>query len=63
MRPPGDVDDRHGRRGERQHHGRAAGCRLHLDEIAGAEIMHRDDVAERRAVGRVTAARPIRSAW
>ena len=35
-----------------QHHGGAAGGRLQLDEIAGAEIMHRDDLAELVAVRR-----------
>ena len=53
---------RHRRFGERQHHRRIALCRLHLDQIAGAEIVDRDDAAE-RVPSASTAASPIRSAW
>src|SRR5215211_2819248 len=44
-----DVDHRHYRIGERQHKGRTSEWRLHLDEVAGAEIVDCGDRPERRA--------------
>src|SRR4051812_517578 len=44
-----DVHHRNHGLGERQHESRAAKRRLHLDEIAGAEIVDRDNGTERRA--------------
>src|SRR6185312_6895621 len=44
----GKIDSRHHRVGERQQHGRAGG-RRDLDDVAGAEIVDRDDLAERLA--------------
>src|SRR6201999_3792170 len=41
-----DVDGRHNSVGERQQHG-GAGRRHDLDDVAGAEIMDRDELAER----------------
>ena len=61
--PAGDVDCRHRGVGERQQHGRRRCAGFDLDEVAGAEIMHRVDRAELVAVRASTAARPTRSAW
>ena len=55
-----EIDRRHDCIGERQQHGRAL-RRRDLDDVASAEIMDRDDAAE-RLVAAVTAASPIRSA-
>ena len=46
----GEIDRRHHRIGERQQHGRAL-RRRDLDDVAGAEIMDRDDAAERLVRG------------
>ena len=47
--PAGEVDLRHGGAGERDEQ-RLAARRRDLEEVAGAEILDRDDRAERRAV-------------
>ncbi len=48
--PPGrDIDHRHDLAGERHHDG-LAGFGPHLDQVAGTEIVHRHDGAERAAV-------------
>ena len=47
----GDIDDRHGRRVERQHLRRPARGVAHFDEIAGAEIVDGDHGAKRVAGG------------
>ena len=44
------VDQRHHALGEWQHDGVAAPGRPHLDEVAGAEIMHRNHAADLDAV-------------